>query len=84
MCLHSHNYYTAAVVGLQRTSYQVQEDVGVVEVCAIVENKSIMCPIAFPFNISFSTENTTAGKTVVDKAVYIAVHVQIYVYNAIY
>ena len=61
MCLHSLDYYTAAVVGLERTFYQVSEDVGVVEVCAVVRNPTIVCPIAFPFNISFSTADTTAG-----------------------
>ena len=39
----------AAVVGLERTFYQVSEDVGVVEVCAIVYNPSGACPITFPF-----------------------------------
>ena len=70
MYLHSHNYYTAAVVGLNKTLYQVEEDVGVVEVCAIVNNTAIKCPIAFPFNISFSTENRTAGNTLLNSSRY--------------
>ena len=57
------DYYTAAVVGLERTFYQLSEDTGVVEVCAIVTNPTIDCPIDFPFNISFSKTDTTAGNT---------------------
>ena len=45
----------AAVVGLERTFYQVSEDVGVVEVCAVVYNPSGACPITFPFNVALST-----------------------------
>ena len=50
-----------AVVGLERTLYQVSEDVGVVEVCAIVFSPSSPCPIAFPFNVSLSTDDGSAG-----------------------
>ena len=52
-----------AVVGLERTFYDVLESVGVVEVCAIVyqPDGGITCPIAFPFNVSLSTRDGTAG-----------------------
>ena len=50
-----------AVVGLERTFYQVSENVGVVEVCAVVRNPTIMCPISFPFAMRFSTADGTAG-----------------------
>ena len=52
-----------AVVGLETTSYQVTEDVGVVEVCAIVysPNANLACPISFPFNVSLSTGDDSAG-----------------------
>ena len=63
MCLHSLTYCVGAVVGLESTSYQVPENVGVVEVCARVINPTIMCPIAFPYTIRFSTTNVTAGNT---------------------
>ena len=43
------------MVGLERTFYQVSEDVGVVEVCAIVYNPSGACPITFPFNVALLT-----------------------------
>ena len=50
-----------AVVGLEKTFYQVSEDVGVVEVCAIVYSPTIDCPINFPFDVSLSTDDNTAG-----------------------
>ena len=52
-----------AVVGLERTFYQVSEDVGVVEVCAIVyiPNGNIPCQIDFTFDVSLSTSNDSAG-----------------------
>ena len=49
-------------MGLERTLYSVSEDVGVVEVCAIVYSPTIDCPITFPFNVSLSTSNGSAGK----------------------
>ena len=51
------NSILEAVVGLEKTFYQVSEDVGVVEVCAIVysPNANLDCPISFPFNVSLST-----------------------------
>lgn len=48
-----------AVVCLEKTFYQVSEDVGAVEVCAIVDGSS--CPVNFAFDISLSTHNDSAG-----------------------
>ena len=50
-----------AVVGLERTFYQASEDVGVVEVCAIVHSPDITCPIEFAFNINLLTTDGSAG-----------------------
>ena len=51
-----------AEVGIKMTSYYVREGVGVtVEVCASVYSPSGPCPIQFPFNITGSTSNGTAG-----------------------
>ena len=50
-----------AVVGLDKTDYQVSEDVGVVEVCAIVHTPNITCPIEFTFHINLSTSDKSAG-----------------------
>ena len=51
-----------AVVGLERT-LQVSEDDGVIDVCIIVTSPdgNVPCPIAFPFNISLSTTDDSAG-----------------------
>ena len=54
-------YTSDAVVGLERTFYQVREDVGVVEVCAIVYSPDISCPIEFPFNVGLSTSDNSAS-----------------------
>ena len=51
-----------AVVGLEKTFYQVSEDVGVVEVCVIVYSPTIVCPIEFPFNVTLNTTDGSAGK----------------------
>ena len=56
-----------AVVGLERTFYQVSENVGVVEVCAIVYSPNITCPnitcpIGFPFDVRLRTRDGSAGK----------------------
>ena len=53
-----------AVVGLERTFYNVSEDVGVVELCAVVytPDDSFDCPIMFPFEVNLSTEDESAGK----------------------
>ena len=64
MCLYIYFYHTftsEAVVGLERTFYNVSEDVGVVEVCAIVYSPTIVCPIEFPFDVSLSTSDNTAS-----------------------
>ena len=48
-------------MGLERTFYSVSEGVGVVELCAVVYEPDITCPIEFPFNVSLSTADGTAG-----------------------
>ena len=51
------------MVGLEKTFFNVSEDVGTVEMCAIIymPNGTVNCPIAFPFNVSLSTSDFTAG-----------------------
>ena len=56
-----YTFTSVAVVGLERTFYNVSEDVGLVEVCAIVYSPTIDCPINFPFDVSLSTSDNTAG-----------------------
>ena len=50
-------YFTEAVVGLERTSYQVLENVSVVEVCAVVDSPTLPCPISHPFEVRLSSNN---------------------------
>ena len=59
----SYTLLAGAVVGLERTFYQVSGDVDVVEVCAIVYGQIIACPIEFLFNVNLTTSNGTAGNT---------------------
>jgi hypothetical protein len=62
-----------AVVGLERTFYQVSEGVGVVEVCAIVYSPSGICPIAIPFDVALSTQDGTGPNRAVTPMDYGAV-----------
>ena len=59
--LSDHYIFSDAVVGLERTFYSVSEDVGMLEVCAIVASPDIGCPIQFPFQVSLSTTDGSAG-----------------------
>ena len=61
MLFHCSFISPVAVVGLERTQYSVSEDVGAVEVCAVVTRPNIDCPIEFTFTVHFSTVNETAG-----------------------
>ena len=63
-CLYIHYTFSnaGAVVGLERTIYQVSEDDGVVEVCAVVYSPVIECPIQFSFNLELTTIDGSAGK----------------------
>ena len=62
LCIYSlHTFISEAVVGLERTIHSVSEYVGVLELCAIVYSPSVDCPIEFPFDVSLSTSENTAG-----------------------
>ena len=50
-----------ALVGLESTSYNVSEDVGVLEVCVIVYSPTVPCPINFAFDVSLSTSNDSSS-----------------------
>ena len=49
------------VVGLEHTSYTVDEDDCRVVVCALILNSEEECPFQFPFNVKLSTTDGTAG-----------------------
>ena len=53
--------FPGAVVGLEPTFFNVSEDVGVVQLCAIVISPVITCPIDYPFDVRLSTDDGTAG-----------------------
>ena len=60
--MHVYTYnsiYTEAVIGLE--SFTVSEDVGVVELCALVFEPDIDFPIEFPFTVVLSSTDRTAG-----------------------
>ena len=44
-----------ATVGLQKTVYEVDENVGTVQLCAIVHRPNMSCPITFAFDIPVTT-----------------------------
>ena len=48
-------------MGLEQTFYQVSESVGVVEVCVVVLEPSTVCPISFPFDFNFTSDDGSAG-----------------------
>ena len=48
-------------MGLEETVHRVYDDVGVVELCAIVIRPNIDCPIDFSFDITFETKDGSAG-----------------------
>ena len=51
-----------AVVGLERTYYQVSEEtMGGVEICVSVNSSSVECPIEFPFAVVLTAIDGTAG-----------------------
>ena len=50
-----------ATVGLEQTFFRVAENEGYIELCANVSFPEISCPIEFPFNVSLSTADGTAG-----------------------
>ena len=50
-----------ARLGLERTFYNVSGGVGMVELCAVVYEPDIVCPIEFPFDVRLSTADGAAG-----------------------
>ena len=50
-----------ALVGLEQTTYQVDEGTCEVEVCVEVNTTSQECAIPFPFNITFTTVDGTGS-----------------------
>ena len=72
------------MVDLERTYYQVLEDVGEVEVCAIVYSPKIDCPIAFPFDVNVTTNDSSAGTLGQSLYHYDSVYANSYSYSLCY
>ena len=53
--------FAGAMVGLEQTFFCVIQGVGYVELCANISFPEITCPIEFPFDVSLSTADGTAG-----------------------
>ena len=51
-----------AIVGLEESFYQVSENMGVVEVCTVVNSTGTSCPIDYSFEVDLSTKDGSAGK----------------------
>ena len=56
--LHDH---LEATIGFEKTFYQVDESTGTVEICAVVYEPDIDCPIQMDFSVIFETGNETEG-----------------------
>ena len=53
--------FTDAVVGLEEGPQRVYDDVGVVQLCAVVTRPNINCPITFAFSVVIRTADGSAG-----------------------
>ena len=53
-----------AIVGLERTHYNVSEENGTVEVCAIIRRPHIECPVEKTFMMRISSADGSAGKLI--------------------
>ena len=53
---------SVAVVGLERTIYNISEKEGVAEVCAVIYSPMINCPTEFSFDVRLTTSDGSVGK----------------------
>ena len=49
------------MVGFEQTFFREMEDVCVIEMCAVVFEPNIDCPIKFPFQVELYTTEGSAG-----------------------
>ena len=67
MFIHFDFYCIVAVVSLEETFYSVSEDVGAVELCAVISSPTVDliegfdCPVTFSFEVVLLTYDNTAG-----------------------
>ena len=55
-------HFLVARVGFEETFYRANEAGGTVEICVIVYQPNIECPIEMNFSVTFETRSETAGK----------------------
>ena len=58
--------FPVATVGLEMTSYSIQEDGVMIYVCAEVLEPDLQCPALFPFNVTFTTDDDSAGIIIIN------------------
>ena len=58
--------FPAATVGLEMTSYTIREDGVMIYVCAEVFEPAMPCPALFPFNVTFTTDDDSAGIIIIN------------------
>ena len=56
------SYSAGARIGLEQTFFRAIEDVGVIELCAVVFEPDLECPIKFTFDVQLYTAEGSAGK----------------------
>ena len=49
------------MVGFERTVADVEEDLGMVQVCVSIFTPIVECPVAFPFELIITTSDGNAG-----------------------
>ena len=66
------NAALVTVMGLEKTYYPVSEEtIGGVEICVTVNGSSVGCPIEFPYSVTLTAKDGTAGTYVVNVWYYV-------------
>ena len=68
---------------IESAVYQVSEDVGSVDVCAVIQSPpGVECPVEFSISVTISTSDGSAGIYLTMTEIYVSVHVHIYHYSS--
>ena len=62
--------FIEASVGFEKAHYSVNEASGMVEICAVVNEPNVDCPIEFDFNMTFQTRDGSAGTYICTQVVH--------------
>ena len=55
-----YSLFLVAVVGFDETVYRASEEIGMIDVCVVIESDAD-CPVTFPFEVELSTVAGSAG-----------------------